>query len=276
MSTIERLKAAQAANTAARDTLRVNLGRTTTLVANARKLLTEFVKLNALGIEGTANLRATKKKGPLQKRRKRTNVTLVDQLSTRSSRRAPTPQAVHDEQIVRTNILPFPSRGRDDRRPVSGRNLPALPPFTDDPMTYTQVVSHLRDGGPATEHVSEFHTPHNAGDGLSRQAAPIVPVTEIRPAGTIRRMGRNPTPVQFNKAFAARLRAARIAAGYDTQPPFAKALGIELERYKKWESGRTPIQHEFLAGVCELTGKDANFFYGLTLEQTQKRASAVI
>jgi transcriptional regulator with XRE-family HTH domain len=60
-----------------------------------------------------------------------------------------------------------------------------------------------------------------------------------------------------------RLKAARIAAGYDTQPPFAKALGIELERYKKWESGRTPIQHEYLTQVCDLTGKDPNYFYGV-------------
>jgi transcriptional regulator with XRE-family HTH domain len=82
-------------------------------------------------------------------------------------------------------------------------------------------------------------------------------------------MGRAKTPVQFNKALAARLRAARIAAGYDTQAPFAKELGIELERYKKWESGRTPIQHEFLPRVCELTGKDANFFYAIQpVEQT--------
>jgi len=69
-----------------------------------------------------------------------------------------------------------------------------------------------------------------------------------------------------------RLKAARIAAGYDTQKPFAAALGIELERYKKWESGRTPIQHEYLADVCELTGKDPNYFYGVQArEMAQKR-----
>lgn len=60
-----------------------------------------------------------------------------------------------------------------------------------------------------------------------------------------------------------RLKAARIAAQYDTQAPFAKALGIEPERYKKWESGRTPFQHEYLERICELTGKDANYFYGI-------------
>jgi transcriptional regulator with XRE-family HTH domain len=69
-----------------------------------------------------------------------------------------------------------------------------------------------------------------------------------------------------------RLKAARIAAGFDSQPPFAKALGIELERYKKWESGRTPIQHEFIPAACELTGKDANYFYGVPArEQVVRR-----
>lgn len=76
-------------------------------------------------------------------------------------------------------------------------------------------------------------------------------------------MGRARTPIQFNKELALRLKSARIAAGYGSMPPFAKALGIELERYKKWESGRTPFQHEFLPEICELTGKDANFFYAI-------------
>lgn len=79
----------------------------------------------------------------------------------------------------------------------------------------------------------------------------------------MRAMGRAKTPVQFNKQLAERLKAARIAAGYDTKEPFAKALGVELERYKKWESGRTPIQHEFIPRACELTGKDANYFYAV-------------
>jgi len=103
----------------------------------------------------------------------------------------------------------------------------------------------------------------NTRDGLSRQVAAIVPVTDLQAGQTISGMGRARTPIQFNKELAMRLKAARIAAGYDTQPPFAKALGIELERYKKWESGRTPIQHEYLTQVCELTGKDPNYFYGI-------------
>lgn len=85
-------------------------------------------------------------------------------------------------------------------------------------------------------------------------------------------MGRAKTPVQFNKELALRLKSARVAAEYFSQPPFAKALGIELERYKKWESGRTPFQHEYLPKICELTGKDANYFYGLSAkEQAAKR-----
>jgi hypothetical protein len=88
-------------------------------------------------------------------------------------------------------------------------------------------------------------------------------------------VGRAKTPVQFNKELALRLRSARVAAGYDSMGPFAKALGIELERYKKWESGRTPFQHEYMTGICALTGKDANYFYGIrtAAEQPAKRAA---
>lgn len=83
-------------------------------------------------------------------------------------------------------------------------------------------------------------------------------------------MGRARSPVQFNKDIAARLKAARIAAGYENAREFATLLGVEYERYKKWESGRTPIQHEYIPRACELTGKDANYFYGIRTATAEK------
>ena len=88
-------------------------------------------------------------------------------------------------------------------------------------------------------------------------------------------MGRARSPIQFNKNFAELLRAARIAAGYRRAEDFARDLGVAYERYKKWESGRTPIQHEYIPLACELTGKDANYFYGMApnpAEQRQRQA----
>lgn len=192
--------------------------------------------------------------------------TNVIPLSTHARR-----PAMHSEQLVCGDLLAFPGKGRLDGGPMTVRNPLALAPLACSPHGHPDLAGHLRDGSPAFEQLSKgFHTALIAGDGLSRQAAPIVPVTRNEAHRTIASMGRAKTPVQFNKELAMRLKAARIAAGYDTQAPFAKALGVELERYKKWESGRTPIQHEFVPRACELTGKDANYFYGVqAAEQVQ-------
>jgi len=40
---------------------------------------------------------------------------------------------------------------------------------------------------------------------------------------------------QPRQAFAVRLHAARIAAGYSTMRDFAAALGIEEARYRRWK-----------------------------------------
>lgn len=44
---------------------------------------------------------------------------------------------------------------------------------------------------------------------------------------------------QHRQAFARRLEAARIAAGYDTMRDFAEALGIAEARYRRWEAAET-------------------------------------
>jgi DNA-binding XRE family transcriptional regulator len=199
---------------------------------------------------------------------RKNNVIPFATLSTRA-RSACLPPGMHDEQIVRGQLLAFPTNRRHDVRPRLVRDHVPLAPLLDALDGMAGVTRHFGEGVPAAEDVSEsLHMTHlNTRDGLSRQVVAIVPVTDSRAHLTIQGMGRARTPVQFNKELAMRLKAARIAAGYDTQPQFAKDLGIELERYKKWESGRTPIQHEYLTQVCELTGKDPNYFYGVTARE---------
>lgn len=88
-------------------------------------------------------------------------------------------------------------------------------------------------------------------------------------------MGRARSPIQFNKDIAARTKAARIAAGYGDARAFAeKYLGVTYERYKKWESGRTPIQHEYIPRFYELTGKDANFLFDTHPVTAEERRAA--
>jgi DNA-binding XRE family transcriptional regulator len=181
-------------------------------------------------------------KNKARKRPKRSSVVLFPVSSIRPGGAAPALLGVHDEQIVCRNLVPFPARGRYDGGPVMGGDSSSLAPSLRGLLADTGLGGQLGQRTPNSKQVPEvFHNPLISGDELSRLHGAIVPVTENRAHRTISPMGRAKTPVQFNKALAARLRAARIAAGYDTQAPFAKELGIELERYKKWESGRTPI-----------------------------------
>jgi transcriptional regulator with XRE-family HTH domain len=85
-------------------------------------------------------------------------------------------------------------------------------------------------------------------------------------------MGRGVAPTRFKSEFAERLKAARIAAGYATQQEFATVLGVPIERYKKWESGRTPMPHQYIPGACDLTGQDANYFFKVAPRVLRKTA----
>jgi hypothetical protein len=152
-------------------------------------------------------------------------------------------------------------------------NSATLLPFADSPMTLANISSHIRDGFPASENVGKgLHVPNSAGDELSRQVDSMIPVTKTRPNRTISPMGRGTTPTRFKNEFADRLRAARIAAGYQTQMEFAQALGVPIERYKKWETGRTPMPHQYIPEACELLDKDANYFFRVTPRVIRKTA----
>lgn len=141
-------------------------------------------------------------------------------------------------------------------------------------MTFVDRVGHLLNGSPQLEQVGNgAHAPDSVGDGLSRQVGTMNSVTGFTVKRTMcPRMGRGITPTNVKKLIAERLRAARIAAEYTTQAEFAKQLGVEVERYKKWESGRTPIPHEFVALACDLLGKDANYLYGIQAKVPLRKA----
>lgn len=65
---------------------------------------------------------------------------------------------------------------------------------------------------------------------------------------------------------AKRLRSARVVGGYSTQKQAADALQIGLDRYEKWESGRTPIPAQYIGPICQLYGVDPNYLYGYGIE----------
>ena len=68
---------------------------------------------------------------------------------------------------------------------------------------------------------------------------------------------------------AKRLKAARVMARYETQKQAADALGVRVDRYEKWESGRTPVPAQYIGSVCALYGIDANYLF-----DTQPAAAA--
>lgn len=84
-------------------------------------------------------------------------------------------------------------------------------------------------------------------------------------------MGRGTTPVRFRSEMAKRLRSARVVAGYSTQKQAADALGIGLDRYEKWESGRTPVPAQYTQSICDLYGIDANYLYGIEPKRQTRR-----
>jgi DNA-binding XRE family transcriptional regulator len=190
--------------------------------------------------------------------------------------RRPTRTLVHRKKRIRAQVLPFRLRGNNEGRPVLMRDAVTLPPLLDGlvllPNVSSQgrgiVIPPIEDGFKG----KGLHVPDSAGDKYSRQGRPMIPVTGKPTPRTIRPMGRGVAPTRFKNEFAERLKAARIAAGYSTQQEFASALGVPIERYKKWESGRTPMPHQYIPAACELTGQDANYFFKVTARAIRKTA----
>jgi ribosome-binding protein aMBF1 (putative translation factor) len=63
-----------------------------------------------------------------------------------------------------------------------------------------------------------------------------------------------PKPVNpMRAAFARRLEAARMTAGYETMRDFAAALGVEEGRYRRWEAAETEPDLLHLQKIARLT-----------------------
>lgn len=190
--------------------------------------------------------------------------------------RRPTRTLVHRKKRICAQVLPFRLRGRNERRPMLMRNAATLPPLLDGLVVLPHggrqgtgvVFPPIEDGLQG----KGLHVPDSAGDNYSRQGGRMIPVTGKPAPRTMCPMGRGVAPTRFKSEFAERLKAARIAAGYATQQEFALALGVPIERYKKWESGRTPMPHQYIPAACELTGQDANYFFKVAARAFRKTA----
>jgi DNA-binding XRE family transcriptional regulator len=177
---------------------------------------------------------------------------------------APTLGKVHRQQDISAQVLAFALKCRKQRRPVLMRNPLPLAPLLNCRSRLLDVRRHGSQGFPAVKDIVErAHVTQYAPDELSGQAPPIIPVTAKRRLRTISPMGRGVTPVKFRAEMAKRLRAARVMARYETQKQAADALGVGLDRYEKWENGRTPVPAQYVGQVCDLFHVDANYLFGI-------------
>lgn len=66
----------------------------------------------------------------------------------------------------------------------------------------------------------------------------------------------------IRQAFARRLEAARVAAGYSTMRDFAEALPIAEARYRRWEAAETEPDLMHLMKIAKLTGVSLDTLVG--------------
>lgn len=78
-----------------------------------------------------------------------------------------------------------------------------------------------------------------------RSVRQFLPMTSKKPP-----KAQNP----LRAAFARRLEAARVAAGYETMREFAGALNIQEARYRRWEAAETEPDLFNLQRIAALTG----------------------
>lgn len=205
---------------------------------------------------------------------KRIQARLRAKVISLDSRRRAAGTLIHREKVVTGQLVPFPLKGMKQRRPMLRGNATPLPPLLNHRTVPADIGSHLRERFPVVKNiVYRAHACEFAPDELSGQGPPMIPMTLTATVRTIRPMGRGTTPVRFRAEMAKRLKSARIVAGYTTQKQAADALRIGLDRYEKWESGRTPIPAQYIGPICELFGVDANYLYGIE-PKTLARESA--
>lgn len=62
------------------------------------------------------------------------------------------------------------------------------------------------------------------------------------------------------KQMGKRIRAARIANGFDTAVEFAELLGVDEQRYRRYELGTAMPPPDIFKTICEMTDRTADFF----------------
>lgn len=182
---------------------------------------------------------------------------------------------MHREQPIACQLYAFPLKGRNQRRPRIRRDALARLPLFDGVSSSANIGRHGRERVPLVKNVvKRAHVRQYAPDGLSDQEPPMIPMTVSSAPRTISPMGRATTPVKFRAEMAKRLMSARIMAGYETKKQAADALQIGLDRYEKWESGRTPVPAQYVGPICELFNIDANYLFGVAQPAVQRRVSS--
>lgn len=83
----------------------------------------------------------------------------------------------------------------------------------------------------------------------------------------------------FRKAVGKRLRALRVAKGFDTLRAFAHDLGPEEDRYDAWEKGKSLIPAQFVEVLRDRYGVTADWIYfgdasGLTVAMHKELSQA--
>lgn len=64
---------------------------------------------------------------------------------------------------------------------------------------------------------------------------------------------------KVTRAFASRLKAARVAAGFETQKAFAEHINSEAETYRRWERAETEPPFHMLVKIRHAVGKSVDF-----------------
>lgn len=83
-------------------------------------------------------------------------------------------------------------------------------------------------------------------------------------------MGRS-GPTRIGREFGRRLRACRIAAGFENAADFAHELGIEGPTYRRYERGEAEPPFEVLISMSRLTGKTIDFLITGRKDQNEER-----
>lgn len=171
---------------------------------------------------------------------------------------------LHREQVIPGQAVALIAKRPNQGGPVVRRDTATLLPFLNHRSVLANSRGHLRERAPGVKDiVNSAHARECAPDNSSGQGPPMIPMTSLAVVRTIRPMGRASTPVRLRAEMAKRLRSARIVALYATQKQAADALQIGLDRYEKWESGRTPIPAQYIGPICKLYGVDANYLYDI-------------